>query len=66
MPILSNEIYNAIAKQPEDSNQNAREKQAADGHERKTGIKDLEFKALVLPLLMVIALLCLLHLIQRT
>ena len=26
VPILSNEIYNAIAKQPESSEQNAREK----------------------------------------
>ena len=30
VPILSNEIYSAIAKQPESSEQNAREKQAAD------------------------------------
>ena len=28
VPILSNEIYSAIAKQPESSDQNAREKQA--------------------------------------
>ncbi|MDU7146286.1 MAG: hypothetical protein E6305_07105 [Veillonella sp.] len=46
VPILSNEIYNAIAKQPEDSNQNAREKQAADEMKEKTGIKDLEFKSI--------------------
>ncbi len=38
VPILSNEIYNAIAKQSEDSNQNAREKQVADDMKEKTGI----------------------------
>ena len=44
--ILSNEIYNAIAKQPESSEQNAREKQAADEMKEKTGVKDLEFKSI--------------------
>ena len=46
VPILSNEIYNAIAKQPESSEQNAREKQAADEMKEKTGVKDLEFKSI--------------------
>ena len=47
VPILSNEIYSAIAKQPESSDQkNAREKQAADEMKEKTGIKDLEFKSI--------------------
>ena len=46
VPILSNEIYNAIAKQPESSDQNAREKQAADEMKEKTGVKDLEFKSI--------------------
>lgn len=46
VPILSNEIYNAIAKQPERSEQNAREKQAADEMKEKTGVKDLEFKSI--------------------
>ena len=46
VPILSNEVYNAIAKQPENSEQNAREKQAADEMKEKTGIKDLEFKSI--------------------
>ena len=46
VPILSNEIYSAIAKQPENSEQNAREKQAADEMKEKTGVKDLEFKSI--------------------
>ena len=46
VPILSNEIYSAIAKQPESSEQNAREKQAADEMKEKTGVKDLEFKSI--------------------
>ena len=46
VPILSNEVYNAIAKQPENSEQNAREKQAADEMKEKTGVKDLEFKSI--------------------
>lgn len=46
VPILSNEIYNAIAKQPESSEQNAREKQVADEMKEKTGVKDLEFKSI--------------------
>ncbi|WP_456155181.1 hypothetical protein [Veillonella sp.] len=46
VPILSNEVYNAIAKQSENSEQNAREKQAADEMKEKTGVKDLEFKSI--------------------
>ena len=46
VPILSNEIYNAIEKQPESSEQNAREKQVADEMKEKTGVKDLEFKSI--------------------
>ncbi len=46
VPILSNEVYNAIAKQAENSEQNAREKQAADEMKEKTGVKDLEFKSI--------------------
>ena len=65
VPILSNEIYSAIAKQPESSDQNAREKQAADDMKEKLVLKILSSKALVLPLLMVIALLCLLHLTPK-
>lgn len=46
VPILSNEIYSAIAKQPENTEQNAKEKQAADEMKEKMGIKDLEFKSI--------------------
>ncbi|MDU2208959.1 MAG: hypothetical protein E7E42_04920 [Veillonella sp.] len=39
-------IGSGYAKQPESSDQNAREKQAADDMKEKTGIKDLEFKSI--------------------
>lgn len=66
VPILSNEIYSAIAKQPENSEQNAREKQAADEMKEKQVSKTLSSKALVLPLLTAIVPLYLLHLTLKS
>lgn len=46
VPALSQEIYNGIEKKSDDSNQNAKSKEAANEVEEKTGVKDLEFKSI--------------------
>mgnify|MGYP000857071050 FL=1 len=46
VPVLSQEIYNGIEKKSEDSNQNAKSKEAANDVKEKTGVKDLEFKSI--------------------
>lgn len=46
VPALSQEIYNGIEKKSDDSNQNAKSKEAADEVKEKTGVKDLEFKSI--------------------
>lgn len=46
VPALSQEIYNGIEKKSDDSNQNAKSKEAANEVKEKTGVKDLEFKSI--------------------
>ena len=46
VPVLSQEIYNGIEKKSDDSNQNAKSKEAANEVKEKTGVKDLEFKSI--------------------
>lgn len=46
VPELSQEIYNGIEKKSDDSNQNAKSKEAANEVKEKTGVKDLEFKSI--------------------
>ena len=46
VPVLTQEIYNGVEKKSEDSNQNAKSKEAASEVKEKTGVKDLEFKSI--------------------
>ena len=46
VPVLSQETYNSIEKKSDDSNQNAKSKEAANEVKEKTGVKDLEFKSI--------------------
>lgn len=46
VPVLTQEIYNGVEKKSEDTNQNAKSKEAASEVKEKTGVKDLEFKSI--------------------